>query len=158
MFQQQVEYKSFFSPFLCTCRCWEGLFCNADPHLLPVWLPSLLHVLLRLPQQQCKTLLSRGNFLLYRQTTGMKLGKKNPKTKLKTQNKVEKWMDEFFSPDGRWAGLQVHWLRCRKNVGKSCLGESVESHGFHEINCIKLQSNISPQFPRIRFLCFFKGA
>lgn len=156
MFQQQVEYKSFFFSFLCTCRCWEGLFCNADPHLHPVWLPSLLYVLLRLPQQQGKTLLSRGNFLLCHQTTGMKLGKK-PQDKTKN-TKVGKWMDEFSLPDDWWAGLQVQWLRCRKNVGKSCLGVAVESHGFNEINCIKLQSNISPQFPRIHFLCCFKGA
>lgn len=60
MLQQQVEYKSFFFFlfFLCTCRCWEDLFSSADLHLLPVWLTSLLHVLLRLPQQQHKTLLS----------------------------------------------------------------------------------------------------
>lgn len=63
-------------------------------------------------------------------------------------------MDEFSLSDGQWAVLQVQWLRCRQNVGKSCLGVAVESHGFHEINCIKLQSNISPQFPRMFSVLF----
>lgn len=119
MFQQQVEYKSFFSPFLCTCRCWEGLFCNADPHLLPVWLPSLLHVLLRLPQQQCKTLLSRGNFLLYHQTTGMKLGKK-PQDKTKNTNqsgKMDGWIFLTWWPMGRSPSTLVEMQKkCRKEL------------------------------------------
>lgn len=87
-----------------------------------------------------------------------KLGKKTQTKSTSQSGKMVIWLDLFSLPDGWWAVLQVQWLRCRQNVGKGCLGVAVESHFFHEIICIKLQSNISLQFPRICFLCCFKGA